>query len=314
VLAPHVASALRRSARIAVERPRAALWTLLALTAALFAVGAAGLTAIHVTTWTNAPRPPCHGPEGPGVCAGALGASMVVYLGDGVDEAQAQGLATELAKLPGVERAELITAGESAARLQQALGADSALLEGVELASLPASVEVTLAPGVRDVIAMSPTVRALRGAPGVDDVIVEDAGADRVAGTLRTVRIVAWAGAALLAGLCMIVVLAFLRVRLDRAEHELTVMHLLGASPWFIMLPTALAGALQGAAAALLATLALGSIISLYGDAIAQALHGALGTVEIALPAGSVLAMFIALGTGLGLVGGGLAGASRAAY
>jgi len=299
VLAPHVASALRRTARIAVERPRAALWTLLALTAALFAVGVAGLTALHVAAWTAAPR---------------LGASMVVYLGDGVDEDQAQGLAAELAKLPGVERAELITAGESAARLQQALGADSALLEGVELASLPASVEVSLAPGVRDVIAMSPTVRALRGTPGVDDVIVEDAGADRVAATLRTVRLVAWTGAALLAGLAMIVVLAFLRVRLDRAEHELTVFHLLGASPSFIVVPTALAGALQGAAAALLAALALAAGISVYGDAIAQALHGALGTVQIALPAPAVLAMFVALGAGLGLVGGGLAGASRAVH
>jgi len=298
VLGPRVASALRRTARIAVERPRAALWTLLALTAALFAVGVAGLTALHVETWTRAPR---------------LGASMVVYLGDGVDEANAQALAAELAKLPGVERAELITATDSAARLQQALGADSQLLEGVELASLPASVEVTLAPGMRDVIAMSPTVRGLRGTPGVDDVIVEDAGADKVAGTLKTVRLVAWTGAALLAGLTLIVVLAFIRVRLDRAEQELTVMHLLGASPSFVIVPTALAGALQGAAAALLAAAALAAGISLYGDGIAQALHGALGSVQIALPATSMLALFVALGAGLGLVGGGLAGASRAA-
>jgi cell division transport system permease protein len=298
VIAPHLASALRRTGRIAVERPRAMLWTLLALTAALFAVGVAGLTALHVEQWTRAPR---------------LAASMVVYLGEGVDEAKARDLADELAKLPGVERAELVGAAESAARLEQALGADSALLEGVELASLPASVEVALAPGVRDVIAMSPTVRALRGTPGVDDVVVEDGGADRVIATLRTVRLVAWTGAALLAGLALIVVLAFVRVRLDRAEQELTVMHLLGASPAFIIVPTALAGALQGALAALLALLALAAGISVYGDGIADALHDALGAVQIALPSASALVGFVALGAGLGLVGGALAGASRAA-
>lgn len=297
-MVPRILSALRRTARIAIERPRAMLWTTLALTAALFAVGAAGLTAIHVERWTTAPR---------------LGASMVVYLGDGVDESQAQGLATELAKLPGVERAELVTAGDSAARLQQALGADSALLEGVELASLPASVEVALAPGMRDVIAMSPTVRALRGTPGVDDVIVEDAGADRVVGTLRTVRLVAWAGAALLAGLALIIVLAAVRVRLDRDGQERRVLYLLGANPSFTVVPTALAGALQGAAAALLASLALAAAVSHYGGGIARALEGALGTVTVALPAASMLVLFVALGAGLGLVGGGLAGASRAA-
>ena len=178
--------------------------------------------------------------------------------------------------------------------------------------SVRASVEVTLAPGVRDVIAMSPTVRALRGTPGVDDVVVEDAGADKVAGTLRTVRIVAWTGAALLAGLALIVVLAFIRVRLDRAEQELSVLHLLGASPSFIIVPTALAGALQGAVAAMLAAGALAVGVSIYGDGIASALHGALGSVQIALPAASMLVMFIALGAALGLVGGGLAGASRA--
>lgn len=292
-----MASALRRTARIAIERPRAALWTTLALVAALFAVGVAGLTAIHVEQWTRAPR---------------LGASMVVYLGDGVDEGNAQTLAAELAKLPGVQRAELVTAADSAARLEQSLGADSQLLEGVELASLPASVEVSLAPGVRDVIAMSPTVRALRGTPGVDDVIVEDAGTDRVIGTLRAVRLVAWSGAALLAGLALIIVLAFIRVRLDRADRELTVMHLLGASPSFIVMPTALAGALHGVVAALLAALAIAAGVSVYGDGIAAALHGALGTVQIALPGGSMLALFVALGAALGLVGGGLAGASRA--
>jgi cell division transport system permease protein len=298
VLVPHIASALRRTARIALDRPRMMLWTLLALTAALFAVGVAGLTAIHVERWTDTPH---------------ANASMVVYLGDGVDEASAKTLATELAKLPGVERAELVAAADSAARLQKALGADSALLEGVELASLPASVEVTLAPGVRDVIAMSPTVRALRGTPGVDDVVVEDAGADRVAGTLHSVRLVAWTGAALLAGLALVVVLAFVRVRLDRADKEITVMHLLGASPSFIIVPTALAGMLQGAAAALLAALALRAGVGVYGDGIARALHGALGSVEIALPAASLIALFVVIGAGLGLVGGGLAGASRAA-
>lgn len=297
MLAPHIASALRRTARIAVDRPRAALWTMLALTAALFAVGLAGLTAIHVERWTRAPQ---------------LGASMVVYLGDGVDEASARALTAELAKLPGVEHAELVAAAESAARLEQALGADSALLEGIDPDSLPASVEVTLAPGVRDVIAMSPTVRALRGAAGVDDIVVEDAGAERIAGTLRTVRLVAWTGAALLGGLALIIVLAFIRVRLDRDERELTVMHMLGASPSFVVMPTALAGALQGALAALLAAIALAASISLYGDSIAHALHGALGNVEVATPGLAMLAQFVALGAGIGFVAGALAGASRA--
>ncbi|HEY5934745.1 MAG TPA: hypothetical protein VIU61_08925, partial [Kofleriaceae bacterium] len=103
-----VRSALARTARIAVERPRAALWTLLAMTCALFAVGVAVLAARNVTQWTEA-RP-------------TSTASMVVYLAEGTPDARAQELLGELRRLHGVERAELIPAQESARRLVAALG------------------------------------------------------------------------------------------------------------------------------------------------------------------------------------------------
>ena len=51
--------------------------------------------------------------------------------------------------MPGVQTAELVSAEETGKRLQHALGGDAALLDGVDPASLPESVEVTLAPGVR---------------------------------------------------------------------------------------------------------------------------------------------------------------------
>lgn len=294
-----LASALRRTARIATERPRAALWTLLALTSALFAVAVAATTAASLDRWAQA-RP-------------GASASMVIYLGDGIDEARAQTLVGELRALRGVDGAQLVSADESARRLVGALGADAALLEGVDVGALPASVEVTLAPGVRDVVALSPTVRALRGADGVADIVVEDAEDDRIAGALGTLRAVAWAGAALFAGLALMIVLAAIRVRLDRDRDELAVAQLLGAGPSFIVFPTALAGALSGALAALLAVAALAAGLHAYGDAIAHALAPSLGAVALLPPALAHVALFVALGAGLGFVGGGLAGASRVA-
>lgn len=293
-----VASALRRTLRIAGERPRAALWTQLALTSALFAVGIAAVAADNVDRWARRP---------------AAGASMIVYLGEGVEEVRAHELVAELRALAGVERAELIAPAESARRLQQALGSDTALLEGVDLGSLPSSVEVTLAPGVRDVVAMSPTVRALRGAPGVDEVVVEDGGDDRVATALHTVRVVGWSGAALFAGLALIIVLAAIRVRLDRSRDEFAVAHLLGAGPGFLVIPTAFAGALQGAAAAILAAGAVLAVLRVYGEEVIASLASSLGPVELVVPAGIELVLFVAVGAALGLLGGALAGASRVA-
>ena len=290
---------MRRTLRIAVERPRAALWTTLALTCALFAVAVAGVAAASVDQW-SADRP-------------GSSASMVVYLGEGTTEARAQALVGELRAIRGVERAELVPATESARRLVTSLGSDAALLEGIDVAALPASVEVMLAPGVRDVVAMSPTVRALRGAPGVAEVIVEDTGEDRLSGAFAAIRTIAWSAAALFAGLALITVLAAIRVRLDRGRRELAVAELLGAGPSFFVIPTALAGALQGIAAALLAALLVAIGLHVYGGSITDSLAGSLGPVELAIPTTMMLAVFVAAGAVVGLVGGGLAGASRVA-
>lgn len=294
-----IASVLRRSAQIAVERPRTALWTTLALTCALFAVAVAGIVASSVDQWTAA-RP-------------GSSASMVVYLGEGTTDARAQALVGELQALSGVERAELVPAAESARRLAASLGPDAALLQGTDLTALPASVEVTLAPGVRDVVAMSPTVRSLRGAPGVIDVVVEDPGEDRISGALVTVRAIAWSAAALFAGLALITVLAAVRVRLDRGRREIAVLELLGAGPSFLVVPTALAGAIQGAVAAVIATLLVAIGFAVYAGSITESLQGSLGIVELAVPGSLLILAFVGAGAMLGLVGGGLAGVSRVA-
>ncbi len=291
---PRIASALRRTARIATERPRAGLWTLLALTAALFVAGAAAMAAVGIDRWADA-RP-------------GASATMVVYLGEGTTEARAQELVIELRAMNGVERADLITTEESARRLLQALGSDASLLEGVDPAALPPSVEATLAPGVRDVVVMSPTVRALKGATGVADVVVEDEAEDRIGGALGTIRAVAWGGAALFAGLALVMVLAAIRVRLDRDNNELAVAELLGAGPGFLAIPTALAGALSGAVAALVAGVLLVIGLRMYGDTVAEWL-----SIAPMAPAFVELALFVGAGAMLGLVAGGLAGVSRVA-
>lgn len=291
---PKVASALRRTLRIATERPRAGLWTLLALTAALALVGVAAIAARCVDRWAQA-RP-------------GASATMVVYLDEGTADARATELVGELRALHGVERAELVSPAESARRLVQALGADATLLEGIDPASLPGSVEVKLAPGVREVVAMSPTVRALRGATGVADVVVEDAAQDKITAALGTIRAFAWGGAGLFAGLALVIVLASIRVRLDHGGEEIAIARMFGAGPTFFAIPTALAGALSGLCAALAAAALLGVGLRCYGGALADLL-----AMPPFVPAVPELLAFVGLGMGLGLVGGGLAGASRVA-
>lgn len=294
-----VLSALRRTGRIATERPRSALWTMLALTCAMLAVGIAVLVAANVDRWSSAKT------------AAPATANMVVYLGDDVTEQRAGELVGELRQIAGVEHVELVTRAMSSKLLTQALGDDTELLEGVDVASLPASIEIRLAAGVQDVVAMSPTVRALRSSPGVTDVVQQPAPATTKPVDTESsgaLRVVAWTCAALLAGLALIMILALVRVRLERDKREARVMELLGASPSFVVVPTALAGAVSCALAAALAAIALVVGMNLWGASFAKVVGG-----EPVVPAFGQLALLVMAGSVLGLVGGGLAGVSRVA-
>lgn len=297
MIGARIVSTLRRALRVACERPVTTLWTLAWMTAALLATGLAGLAAEHVDRWTRDARG---------------GASMVIFLHDGVDEVRAAELTAELGRLPGVESAALVPPADSAARLQEALGEDSALLEGVELAALPASVEVTLAPGVHDVISMSPTMRALRGKQGVDDIVVEDAGAGRAADALALVRLSVWIGAALIAGLGVLGALALVRLCFARGERQPAIAYLLGAGRSFTILPSALAGGALGALAGALALGLVHAVLDRHGAEVVSALRGAFGQVALSSPGVSASLAFIALGAATGILGGWRAGAGCA--
>lgn len=289
-----LASALRRTGRVAVERPRAALWTTLALTCALLAVGLAALTALTIDRVVASES------------RSATRAGLVVYLGEGTSEARASTLVDQLRALPGIEKVELVTSQESAQRLVGSLGSGAPMLEGVDVEALPASVEVTLAPGVRDVVAMSPIISELRGTTGVADVVVSDAEDTRTSSVLATVRVVAWIAAALFAGLALLAGLASLRVRFEdnrRGRHaEWTVVELLGGGPSFLIIPTALAGALQGVVAAAIACGVLLLGLHVYGGDL---------PVDVAAPTGMMFAMFFGGAAAIGIVAGGLAGVAR---
>ncbi len=298
-----IGSLARRAARIVSDQPRSTMWTLLVLTCALIAVGIAGVAAENVDRWSDASR------------ATSRGASMVVYLGDAVGDEQARAILAKLQQQSGVEHAELIGSDETVRRLESSLAGDKALFAGLDARGLPASIEVTFAPGVRDVVAMSPTVATLRAVPGVDDVVVEEdrEPARAAAGSLATVRAVAWAGAGVFGGLALVVVLATIRVRLDRSRQERAVAHLLGADPSFFAFPTALAGAILTAVGALFAGVIIYWGIQLYGADIAGALSGTLGTVDVVFPPVGELGLFVAGAALLGLIGGALAGAGTSA-
>lgn len=279
-------SILTRAGRTLARRPAASVWAALAVAAALVGVAAIDLAARHVGAWSHDLRSQ---------------ASMVVYLDEGATSEHAGAVAAALRDVHGVEAAVVVSTDDAADRLRAALGAHDELLAGVDPATLPLSIEVTLAPGVADVIGQSPLVAELRAAGAVEDVEVTRDYTAPLGDALARLERLAWALFAIIGLAAALVVAAAVRLRVGESSGERSALAWLGAGTWFVRGPALVAGAALGAAGAIVA------------------LAGATGLVRVLdLDMASAgwpvarAALLVGVGALLGLVGGAL-GAERVA-
>lgn len=202
---------------------------------------------------------------------GGANGALVLYLQVGTEPSAGRALADEVARLGGVTGVEYIEPAETLARLRVALAGDEELLEGVDLAAMPPSIEASLLPGIEEVLPLSGTLAALRRHPAVAQVALEEAPRDELAHALG--RVAPWAlRLQLLAGaLATLFGLALVHLAWRAPRRELAVVSLLGGAPSFVALPAALAAALAAALGAV-----VGTWVALIGaGALAGSLFGA---------------------------------------
>jgi cell division protein FtsX len=279
-------SILTRAGRTLAHRPMASLWAALAVAAALVGVAAIDLAARHVGAWSHDLR---------------AQASMVVYLDDGATPEHADAVAAALRDVHGVDAALVVSTADAADRLRAALGAHDELLAGVDPATLPLSIEVTLAPGVADVIGQSPLVAELRAAGAVEDVEVTRDYTAPLGDALARLERLAWALFAILGLAAALIVAAAVRPRVGEASGERSALAWLGAGAWFVRGPALVAGAALGAGGAVIALAGAAALIRVL-DLDLAATGWPLARAALLVGAGAVL----------GVVGGAL-GAERVA-
>ncbi len=132
------------------RRPLISMLSIGAISVALLLVGLVALAAGNVERMT---------------ARFGRGVQMIIYLQDGVTPERAMAIADILAKVQAVEHVDYVPPDEAYKRLQETLGPRRDLLDGIEPGFLPASLEVKLADGVRELAAASPLVARRRVTP-----------------------------------------------------------------------------------------------------------------------------------------------------
>lgn len=200
---------------------------------ALCIVGAAGLTLLNVNAWTR------------GV-AGEVEAQ--VYVQRSVSRADALALQRRIRQLPHVEATHFVPREEGLRDMQQAMGSDRKLFEGLGN-PLPDMIRVR-AEDPSYVEAIAATVRSW---PEIETVVASEQTV-RVLLTVR--RVVSWGslvGGVLLILAALLIVHNAIRLTLIARRREIGIMQLVGATPTFIAAPFIFEGAFHGVVGALLA-------------------------------------------------------------
>lgn len=225
-----------------------------------------------------------------GAASSSAGGALVLYLQPGTEEATGRELATEVQRLGGVQRAEYVTPAETLARLRRSLAGDEGLLDGIEPAAMPGSVEAVLQPGVEQVLPLSATLDSLRRHPAVAQVALDQGERDTLAAALTEAAPWARRGQLVAAALAALLALTVARLGWRAPRREVAVATLLGAGPAFFLVPAALAAALVAALGALAgAAAAAWTGARLASELPALVPGGALDPVELALVAVAVM-------------------------
>jgi cell division transport system permease protein len=231
------------------------------------------------------------------------GVQMVVYLDEGVGPERATQIARALSGVPAIERVDYVPPDQALARLEGSLGDRRGLLDGVEVGYLPASLEITLAAGAREVAAVSPLVDKLRATPGVEEVEILGDWVARVAALDRALRLAALALALIVGVACVYVIAGTIKLGVYARREEIEVLKLVGATDRFVTGPLVVEGALQGALGAGCALGLLWAAFRLGAPTLEAALAGAVGPITLSFLPAAHLGLVVAAGAILGLLG-----------
>jgi cell division transport system permease protein len=227
---------------------------------------------------------------------------VTAYLESEVSGEVLRGLEQRVREIPGVEDVEPVSQDEALERFRASVGSGSALLDGLDVNPLPASLEISLSEDRRSAEGMEVVASAIEGLAGVESL---SSGRDWVEGYLRAVALVKGVGIGLgiiLALATLLIVANTIRLGVFARRDELEILSLVGASRPFVQTPFLLEGLLQGAAGGAVALALLYALFRLALPGFEFGLELLVGSAPRFFSSGEALIVVVG-GAGLGLFG-----------
>jgi cell division transport system permease protein len=179
------------------------------------------------------------------------------YLASDIGTDQAEAMMDRIRAMPEVEGLRHISKEQAWSDFQTALGAQSAVLEGLPDDVLPASFEITVKPAYRDPPQVEDLADRLGKINGIAAVEYPQQWVDRLNVFVLAVQWAKWALGGILFIATFFIVGSTVRLALLARKDEIEIMQFVGASEELIRAPFVVEGMLQGTIGAGLSLLGL---------------------------------------------------------
>lgn len=188
---------------------------------------------------------------------------VFVYLSDGVDAAAAEALRAQVAAYPEVKAARYVSKERAWEEFGKTLGSQSGILEGLDPAMLPASVDLELRSGYRSREAVLGLVRRLAALKGVQDVEYPETWLEKMRLLMVGIEWLKWVLGGFLFLVAFLIVGSTIKLAIVARRDEIEIMQLVGAADGLIKAPFVIEGMIQGLVGAGLALALLRATFSL---------------------------------------------------
>lgn len=228
---------------------------------------------------------------------------VIAYLRRDTSLKEIEELLKKVRQFEWIEEIKYISPFDAMAFMEERLGNQKNLLEGIRANIFPPSLEIQLKREYRDSKKIDLIVSQLRSVSKIEEVQYGQDLLDALSGAIRLIHLVQW----ILGGLILIsmffIISNTIKFIISYRREEIEVMHLLGANPAFIQVPYYIEGAIQGFLGAAMAILLLFILFKIFYPYITPFFKGWLAGIKILfLPMESIL-LILSGGTILGLFG-----------
>jgi cell division transport system permease protein len=227
--------------------------------------------------------------------------SMSVYLKDGTDDQAKQGIKTAIERLPGAEIKGYISKKRALRDLEETLGSQARLLEGLTKNPLPASYEVVFRNNSLKREDLRKIKESLEKVEGVDEVQYSEQWIEEFEGLVYMTKILGTIIGGLLCVAVLFIVTNTIKLAIYSRQAEIEIYKLVGATDWFVKTPFLIEGAIQGVMGAAIALAILFLAYSLFSVRTIE-LFG-LPVMDIIFLTYGHIALILFLGLVLGLLG-----------